>query len=50
MGKLSRRVLIYLNDEIADWLESKALEGYKKASVVRQLLNKGMQKEKGLAA
>jgi hypothetical protein len=45
LGKLGRRVLVYLNDEIADWLESKALEGYKKTAFVRQLLRKEMQRE-----
>jgi hypothetical protein len=46
MEKLCRRVLVYMNDEIADWLEGKALEGYKKTAIVRRLLKEQMQKEK----
>ena len=36
--KLERRVLVYMGDELADWLERKALEGYKKAAFIRRIL------------
>jgi hypothetical protein len=38
MPKLERRVLVYMDEKLADWLEGKALEGYKKAAFVRRLM------------
>lgn len=39
MEKLSNRILVYLNDELAEWLNVKAQNGYKKATLVRKVLD-----------
>ena len=39
MEKLSNRILVYLNDELAEWLNEKASKGYKKATLVRKVLD-----------
>lgn len=38
-GRLGNRILVYLNDELAEWLESKAAQGYKKATFIRKVLD-----------
>lgn len=38
-GRLGNRILIYLNDELAEWLNSKADQGYKKATLIRKVLD-----------
>ncbi len=40
MRRFGRTMLVYLNDELADWLEGKALEGYKKTALIRYILEK----------
>ena len=39
MKKLSNRILIYLNDELTGWLNEKARNGYKKATLIRKVLD-----------
>ena len=40
-GKSGKRVItVYLDEELAIWLEGKALEGYKKASFIRGILER----------
>jgi len=38
-------VVVYVNKEISNWLEGKALEGYKKAGLVRHILSEYVKKE-----
>ena len=38
MEKLSNRILVYLNDELMEWLDEKARNGYKKATLIRKVL------------
>ncbi|MHB1830739.1 MAG: hypothetical protein ACYCO0_05090 [Candidatus Micrarchaeaceae archaeon] len=38
MEKLNNRILVYLNDELAEWLNEKARNGYKKATLIRKVL------------
>ena len=33
-----RMITVYLDQELADWLDARAQEGYKKASLVRHVL------------
>jgi len=40
-GQSGKRVItVYLDEELAIWLEGKALEGYKKASFIRGILER----------
>jgi len=40
-GQGGKRVItVYLDEELAIWLEGKALEGYKKASFIRGILER----------
>ena len=39
MRKLDNRVLLYLNDELSLWLNDKADQGYKKATLIRKVLD-----------
>jgi len=40
-GQNGKRVItVYLDEELAIWLEGKALEGYKKASFIRGILHR----------
>jgi hypothetical protein len=39
LRKLKNRMLIYLNDELTAWLDEKAQQGYKKATLVRKVLD-----------
>jgi putative SOS response-associated peptidase YedK len=39
MGKTHNRMLVYLNDELTEWLNEKASKGYKKATLVRKVLD-----------
>lgn len=34
----TKKVIVYLTDELDAWLEAKATQGYKKASLVRHVL------------
>ena len=38
MKKLSNRILVYLNDELTEWLNEKASQGYKKTTLIRKVL------------
>ncbi len=38
-------VVVYVDREISDWLDSKALEGYKKAGLVRYILKEYVKGE-----
>lgn len=38
MRKLEKRVVVYLDPETCDWLDGKAIEGYKKAALVRHII------------
>lgn len=38
-------VVVYVDREISDWLDSKALEGYKKAGLVRYILREYVKGE-----
>lgn len=38
MGKNRNRILVYLNDDLTNWLNDKAGQGYKKASLIRKVL------------
>ena len=37
--KLENRILVYLNDELSLWLNEKASQGYKKATLIRKVLD-----------
>ncbi len=39
MDKLNKRILVYLNSDISNWLDEKASQGYKKATLVRKVLD-----------
>jgi hypothetical protein len=39
LGKLRNRILLYLNDELTAWLNEKASKGYKKATLIRKVLD-----------
>ncbi len=39
VGKLENRILVYLNDELSLWLNEKASQGYKKATLIRKVLD-----------
>lgn len=45
MRKLGKPVLVYLNRELEVWLDGKSRLGYKKASLIRHVLEKYMQAE-----
>lgn len=50
MGKRKQnRVMVYLDDDLSSWLEGKALEGYKKAALIRHVLYREMDAEKDAA-
>ena len=44
MEKL-KPVVVYVDREISEWLEGKALEGYKKAGLVRHILTEYVKRE-----
>jgi hypothetical protein len=46
MTNYKNRLLIYIDDELAEWMEGKAREGYKKAVYVRRLMEKQMENER----
>ena len=35
----SRQIAVYVSDEIASWLDEKASQGYKKATLIRKVLD-----------
>lgn len=43
--KKMKRIVVYLTSEVAAWLDLKAQEGYKKASLVRHILEGRMKLE-----
>lgn len=45
MEKLGNRILVYLNAELSDWLNVKATRGYKKATLIRKVLDDYMKAE-----
>ena len=34
-----KQVILYVDDELAKWLDEKANQGYKKASLIRKILD-----------
>jgi hypothetical protein len=38
MKRLNKKLTIYLDAYLSDWLDGKAIEGYSKASLVRRIL------------
>ena len=42
-------LVVYLDRELSDWVEGKALAGWKKSGLVRHLLLEQMKKEGGVA-
>ncbi len=44
VGK-TKHMIVYLDSELSDWLETKAIMGYKKAGLVRHLLREQMKRE-----
>lgn len=38
MKNTNKKITIYLDSYLSGWLEAKALEGYKKASLIRHIL------------
>jgi hypothetical protein len=38
VGKINNRLLICLDDELTEWLNEKARNGYKKATLIRKVL------------
>ncbi len=45
MARTGKRVLVYVGKDLADWLEGKAMEGYKKAGFIRHVLGEQMKRE-----
>lgn len=43
--KMKNEITIYLDEELALWLDGKALEGYKKASFIRAVLHREKEME-----
>ena len=50
MGKHAKKISVNLTDELAAWLEKKAANGYKKASLTRHLLERQMEFERRQAS
>ena len=38
MEKLRKRIQIHVSEELAAWLEGKAMEGYNKGALIRHIL------------
>ena len=38
MRRLNKKLTIYIDPYLSDWLEGKAAEGYNKASLIRHIL------------
>ena len=38
MKKFDKKITIYVDQDLADWLDGKAIEGFKKASLIRRIL------------
>jgi len=47
MGKLDKSVLVYMDAELRSWLDDKAKRGYTMGGVIRHVLRKQMEFEKG---
>ena len=45
VAKFETQVAVYIDGELARWLERKSDEGYKKASLIRHILREFMEKE-----
>jgi hypothetical protein len=39
MRKMNKIITIYLDRDLADWLDRKAAEGYKKSVLIRRILS-----------
>jgi len=39
MRKLERQIPLYLTKELAEWLDGKAVKGYKRAPLIRYILD-----------
>jgi hypothetical protein len=47
MGKLDKTVTVYVDSELRSWLDEKSDRGYKIGSLVRHILKRQMEFEKG---
>ena len=47
MEKLDKQVLVYVDSELRSWLDEKASRGYKIGRLVRHILRRQMEFEKG---
>ncbi len=45
MAKFETQVAVYVDGELAGWLEKKTNEGYKKGSLIRHILQEFMKGE-----
>ena len=45
MKKYGNTVIVYLDSDTYEWLSRKAADGYKKASLVRHIINLQMEAE-----
>lgn len=50
MKKPSKKITVYLDSYLSEWLDGKALEGYKKASLIRSVLGRYARNEVDLRA
>ncbi|MCL4374218.1 MAG: hypothetical protein M1360_03445 [Candidatus Marsarchaeota archaeon] len=50
MGRLEKQVIVYIDSDLYAWLSEKAANGYKKASLIRHILQRQMEFEKNSAA
>ncbi|MCW6159701.1 MAG: hypothetical protein LVQ95_01265 [Candidatus Micrarchaeales archaeon] len=45
---MSKKLIISLTDELSAWLDGKARDGYKKASLIRHILNEYKKSDKNV--
>lgn len=48
MEKLDKIVMVNIDRELCSWLDEKVSRGYKKGSLIRHILRKQMEFERGL--
>ena len=46
MENTMKCIAVYLDSEASAWLDRQAVDGYKKASLVRHMIHERMEKEK----
>ncbi|MEM3875908.1 MAG: hypothetical protein QXP35_02430 [Candidatus Micrarchaeaceae archaeon] len=46
MKKLEKQIVVYINSDLDEWLSAKTANGYKKASLIRHLLQKQVDFER----